>query len=401
MGDEGRFQEAWFNEAAYFRDAEFQQFSFDKAVFRGTVNFRDSKVHSSLNASQAKFLKPTLFVPFDRLKVGGDAHFDNAQFEASVSFNGADIAGNFSFKEGTCKSTAIFDGMKVSNNASFDRTVFENYATFNYLNARILSMTNAKFKGRDDKSLKWAASFTSVKVEDNTTFEETVFNGKVWLINSKFGTIKLCSIVLQDNGTEKPLKLDGMTYQSIEALVQGDGQDKKCSKNSHDISRLLEMAEYSKSAYANLENFYRAQGDLEESETVFWAQKRRERKEMLKECSLSKIIAWLWDSFLALSVGYGHNPERVLLPCIAIISIGCFVFRRKDMVLRDGKQLTEEFSPLFYSLDLFLPFIDLYAAEIWIPRKELKGRLWYMRFHAMAGWILVPVGLAALTGFID
>jgi hypothetical protein len=246
-----------------------------------------------------------------------------------------------------------------------------------------------------------------MKAEDNIDFSNAVFNGIVNLEHSRFRILKLCSVELTNHGSTKPLQLDGMTYQSIEASVQ----PKICSKNTNDLPGLLNMTSYSKSTYANVESFYRGQGGLEEADNIFIAQKKREREEMWKEFKWSKISDWsklpalLWNYFLDFFVGYGRRPERVLLLCIGIVILGWFVFRREDdMMLQKGDQPADEhlhrYSPIYYSLDLFLPFIDLYAAEIWIPRKDRKWHLRYMRIHAMLGWILVPVGLAALTGFI-
>ena len=66
-----------------------------------------------------------------------------------------------------------------------------------------------------------------------------------------------------------------------------------------------------------------------------------------------------------------------------------------------------EYSAFWYSLGLFLPVVDVRTASLWVPRYQgeradfrSKWRLLYMRLHILAGWVLVPIGIASLTGNI-
>ena len=53
-------------------------------------------------------------------------------------------------------------------------------------------------------------------------------------------------------------------------------------------------------------------------------------------------------------------------------------------------------SPFAYSLDLFLPLVNLRYDERWEPADQL--RVGYALVHAMAGWLLVPLLVASLAG---
>ena len=64
------------------------------------------------------------------------------------------------------------------------------------------------------------------------------------------------------------------------------------------------------------------------------------------------------------------------------------------------KDTSYRYSAFWYSLDLFLPFIDLQAESMWIPKKDYRLVLYYMRAHTLLGWILLPIGLAAFAGII-
>ena len=48
------------------------------------------------------------------------------------------------------------------------------------------------------------------------------------------------------------------------------------------------------------------------------------------------------------------------------------------------------------SLDQFLPGIDLGLAKLWHLSQISYGELVYYHFHKLAGWILIPIGLAAI-----
>ncbi len=61
---------------------------------------------------------------------------------------------------------------------------------------------------------------------------------------------------------------------------------------------------------------------------------------------------------------------------------------------------SRSYNALWYSLDLFLPLIDLQAASAWQPKQDRRFARNYMRVHRIFGWILIPVGLAAFTGII-
>ena len=49
----------------------------------------------------------------------------------------------------------------------------------------------------------------------------------------------------------------------------------------------------------------------------------------------------------------------------------------------------------------FLPFFDLKMASVWEPKTERRFARHYMRLHMIIGWILVPIGLLAVSGIIS
>jgi hypothetical protein len=121
-------------------------------------------------------------------------------------------------------------------------------------------------------------------------------------------------------------------------------------------------------------------------------------------------LAWysphrLWDFLLYVFVGNGYHPEWALAWSILIVGIGVIVFRPHKMVLQKPEYEGRDYGAVWYSLDLFTPAIDLETAKVWMPRHgavigPFSLRLW-MRFHRILGWIIIPIGLLALTGIIS
>jgi hypothetical protein len=80
---------------------------------------------------------------------------------------------------------------------------------------------------------------------------------------------------------------------------------------------------------------------------------------------------------------------------------GMVVVRQRDRVeLQKPENPPWNYSPFWYRLDLFIPFVDLQAANIWMPKQDCRFTRLYVRLQKIFGWILIPICLAALTGII-
>jgi hypothetical protein len=112
------------------------------------------------------------------------------------------------------------------------------------------------------------------------------------------------------------------------------------------------------------------------------------------------IIFIVLDKMQAIFLGYGRLPLPPLLWSIGIVTLGTFLFVEKTRMGRSTKEETGgvPYSRFWYSLELFLPVVDLGMAKGWRPQKRALRA--YARIHQLAGWILIPVSLAALTGAI-
>jgi hypothetical protein len=143
-----------------------------------------------------------------------------------------------------------------------------------------------------------------------------------------------------------------------------------------------------------LETSLRKHGHFEEADQVYVELRHRQGKE------LSFGFAKLWNRLLDYSVEYGKKLHRVLYIIGLFLLLGAVIFRRKYMMPRGQEgNCIRYFSP-FYSIDLFVPVINMYWTKDWMPKKEYKFVNIWMFIHAVLGWLLVPFALAVWSGII-
>ena len=148
-----------------------------------------------------------------------------------------------------------------------------------------------------------------------------------------------------------------------------------------------------------------------------------------REVSIARQEAWIgsgdlgwrgriWHRFLGLTIGHGYKPWKVLWFFLGIVILGSAVFGlaeyaglmvpAKERVYLDARypELPPEyprFQPHLYSLDVFLPIVDLHQESFWLP-KAGTGWGWavmaYLWLHILLGWVLTTVAVAGLTGLV-
>ena len=187
--------------------------------------------------------------------------------------------------------------------------------------------------------------------------------------------------------------------------------------------------------YTQLASVYRAIGQDEQANAVLVA-----RAERIGELSPLFSAQGLWYRYLGRLIGYGYEPFRAIKIGVAIVVIGTIVFAigaRRNLMAETKlaeQVLSQEneprlvsatyprFNPLVYSLDVFLPFVDLQQICYWLPGERLHGPRpsrncllhigrwslkWsgvlrtYFWFQTLAGWTLCTLLAAAVTGIVE
>ena len=134
----------------------------------------------------------------------------------------------------------------------------------------------------------------------------------------------------------------------------------------------------------------------------------------------------LWGDFLNATIGYGHRPLRTIGWSLLVILIGWPIVwaAKRAGVMRptwpENPPAREELHyqglhPLLYSLDVFLPFVNLHQERYWWPdddasgectilgrRLRMRGSLvqYYLWLQIMSGWLLSAILIAGVTGLM-
>lgn len=392
----------------FIGDVELSQSHFKKNLllngsqFDGIVNFINGVVDGELKMSSSKFINPDGEADFEGLRIGGVFDLHESVFAGNAHFIRQEIGGAMDAQNThftNPKDEISFDSIKVNGYALFKGSEFLSSATFAYANfAQNIGAEGARF-GNAYFPNQAQISFKDMKVGRNAFFHKTIFNGWVDFAHADIGEnfeatqaqfnapyrstnftgLKADVADFTRSTFRTQYVLDAMTYRELKA----------------DSPRaFVDGASYSPDAYASLESFLKRQGMEGSANSIYIAQRRRERSGLSLPGKIgSFLLDWL--------VGYGRRPWLAFVWGMVFIAIGWLVFRRrKDMEAQKPEYENRPYSAFWYSLDLFLPFVDLQAAGFWAPRRDRRLARTYVAIHTLLGWILIPIGLAAVSGLI-
>ena len=141
----------------------------------------------------------------------------------------------------------------------------------------------------------------------------------------------------------------------------------------------------------------------------------------------------LWQEALRVTIGYGYRPLRALWWVAGFVSLGAALFwwgYRAGLITPTDESAYRAFiengapprhyppfSSLVYSLENFLPVVDLYQGTYWRPNPHhhpinpwhntqvsstLPGRMLrvYLWLHILAGWMITPLFFAGVAGLL-
>jgi uncharacterized protein YjbI with pentapeptide repeats len=358
-----------------FQQANFKKsLTLDGSEFSGEVELLYCRVNGALSARSAKFTKPDKEVSFEGLRVGDDVNFNQAVFAGGASFNSLETGRDFQMNLARFNSANLlvnFESIRARNGL-FHKAEFEGPVKF----------TGAEFS----ESLE--ASGVQFRNATGPRFDDV-----------KAGTIIFDTISFRDKYPDRNgVRFEGIKFDRIAVWNNSKNEGERWS-NEHLID-IASRAEFSPEFYTGLEAFLNKVGEPEKSEDLFLGYKRRERNERLT--GLDKLKSYTLD----LLVGYGRKPYKAFIYSAFVLIVGCFVFGSKSgMELQkkeDGKDAgLPIYNPFWYSLDLLAPVIDLKAASVWTPRADRKFARNYVHIQRIFGWILIPIGLVALSGLLS
>jgi hypothetical protein len=223
--------------------------------------------------------------------------------------------------------------------------------------------------------------------------------------------VKVGGLVDEEKSWPDPgrLLIEGFTYQGFLASADADSR----------LRWIGLQPEFHSQPYRYLAKVLRENGDNAGAIEVLVAQ----------EDARFRNSSWLgraWARFLRITVGYGHEPLRTVLWSLAVIVLGWLmvVVGARAGVMRatwpDSPPPSEpagyeSLHPLLYSLDVFLPFVNLHQERYWWPdanahgdcvvlNRHLKMSGAFLRYYlwtqVIAGWLLSAIFVAGVTGLM-
>ncbi|MGE4553398.1 MAG: hypothetical protein AB7D57_09805, partial [Desulfovibrionaceae bacterium] len=235
--------------------------------------------------------------------------------------------------------------------------------------------------------------------------------------------------VLQDSPASWPepgaLRLEGFRYARIDDNSPTDFRTRK-----QWLDRLPRDGRFRPQPYEQLADVLRRAGYEEDAKLIH----------MEKHRAKVKAEQWIWRSahkrllnfLFRITVGYGYEPWRALWWMLVFVLLGWSLFSwgHQDGIMVEfqggrfkSEQLQGEYAPhpyptfnaFIYSLDAFIPLVDLHQEIYWMPNSESLQKVrirpidWYwpawtirvyLWVHILAGWVLTLLFVAGVSGLV-
>lgn len=380
---------ATFKKDAIFTYGDFRKrIAFNGSTFEGVANLAGARIGGNADFTDAQFKQKA---SFNSTQVDGDALFNPATFEGETDFTGAYIGGYAVFTKAQFKQKVSFNGTQVDWLAFFNPATFEGEADFKRTRIGHSFLFNeAKFKKE--------ASFDGAHIEGDTYFPGTVFADNVSFQGTSFK-----AIFFEYNGkVMAPLKakidLRGCKYDRIDPISIWE--------------QLMEYLEpYDRQPFTQLEETFRMSGEDGLVNDVYYERKRREsgQKKLQKNPGI-----WLMDRLHWLLTGYGVRLQYLIVWIILLLAIGTVIFHLNGAVIPnpnlksppewDSQNALSYLEAFWVSFSTFLP-VEIPSGADWIPSSQIYGLLGikfttFATLLKLTGWILVPVGIAGISGLL-
>jgi hypothetical protein len=376
-----------------------------KSMFCSAVDFGSAQVHRTMELENADFCDTASFAG---MTVDGMVYLDNSVFVAGADFTDVNVSGtvqayNASFVDDQVRShpnrTACPDrtpprSVEAAQLIKEDRAKLDRCGRPAQKELGAKSLAETKFQQTNiEGSLILVDSHVGVLIARQLRAGHDLqllrdrFEGRVDLSSSSIGKdLRLVAPAFSDHD----IGLDGMSYGAIMTALPG--ATAKSDQTWAALQPIIERSAFNRDVYKRLEDYFENRGEARLADDVFITMKKRER-EMLP------VPQRAWNMVQWAVLGYGRYPGMAFFWSAVAVVMGIAVFKESRMIARKGKAPTS-FSRFWYSLDAFLPLTHLDAVDEWAPQPDQKAIWFYFRCHQLLGWILIPLGLASITGII-
>ena len=417
---------------------------FDRVTFQGDVKFGGADIQDDAFFVSTDFESGASFLA---LNIGGSAYFDfpyneedgrGADFMGACTFNTAKVGQSAFFDRCNFSSGVDFGAVAVGKDCSFMGTTFEQDVSFD--GSKIEGKTlfhGTRFSGRAylvRVTFGSEAHFQDAYLGRNgfiDYYEGTVFDGLASFNGSKFTSGLYLDSEIQTYGTfnralperserrvssdrfNGPIDLRGCTYDHIHVAAWDFLLEKYIQflqdKYKDDYEQFIQHPGlFDPQPYVQLEKALRAVADSHGADKVYYKRRVQESK---RKSGHYSVLDWV----SRILVGYGVGYRELFGWIAAFIIVGMVIFQfpgavRPAVDIDPAKPIPEPIKAACVDLrdcdvdwleaagvsaNTFLP-IQLPIGETWEPSYVVPASL-----MKLAGWIIVPLGVAALTGLLQ
>jgi hypothetical protein len=360
---------------------------------------------------------------FSHVKGDLALHFGHS---GALSIFRASIGGDFDCRGADFTGSGVTDTISAQESAIGGDAIFaQNFTTDGILYFRLarigrsLSFNSARFVGNGETGLD---------------AQRAIVAGPLYWVDiahtphTKLDLENASAASLFDDRASWPtpgnLDLDGFTYGQFGGDSPADS-----------VARLewlaLQPVGYRPQPYAQLAKALKESGRTEGEIEVLIAERIAQRRS-----GHLSLPARAWNLLLQGTIGYGYRPLRALWWITGFVLLGTMLFGwgyragvmtpsqpdAYEAFARGGTPPVHypHFNALVYSLENFLPVVDLHLESHWRPNTRervlmdpasgewgtksatMASKLlrWYLWFHILAGWVLTPLMFAGLSGLI-
>lgn len=350
----------------------FGKIKFYKTLFKGAANFSDVVVHGVFNADQAIFQSESTI--FSGLKVGQGAFFIGTIF-----------FGGLVLKEGQLNDLVIRGLHRLSKGGLpleeivLNRTKIAHRLTIEDVEVNKFDVRNLEVKG--------PAELRRMVIKGEADFRDAAF------YHLQVAEISWLDPLQVQKNTE--IYLDGMSYDSLTTKARPEQVE-----NWPALLAWLSLSHFNTQNYGQLDAFFQRCALRQWADKVHIAGKRRE----LGKLSWWTPARWLTQFFWGLLAGYGRKPGRTLWISLGLIIFGAFLLNPAEVLAPEFLNSLAGYQdnaahPI--ALRLIVSFCNFVSAipgwssylTVTAPEFHLFVFLWVQR---ICGWILIPIGLAAV-----
>jgi hypothetical protein len=380
------------------------------------------------------------YADFRQIRVSGEINFGSAQFEGGTDFYNARIDGPAFFRKDFCKAFRRTKDKSVGwPNEVFKGVTFNNPKDEQNWSARFrdayfggeINFHAAQFKGPANfsylKCMGLAFFCSSSKSQTTTSTFPCKFSKELDFEGARFATsLRLDLAIFSDSDAvnfrdchvaeslvfrrsfPKKLLLTGCTYKRIEC----DNYELVISglNNFNNARSERESAgnAFDRSSWIQFESTLRGDGEVKWADRAYRARMRKERRDALPW------YAWAPSFFWDLGAAYGTSSWRLFLISLAIFVAGVSVYYTGELqqVNPIGNEVAKfepgTFDGCWWTSKQFERAVEVSLYQI-SPLKlpvgeEFKpheGRMWFAVLEKFMGWLLIPLLVASLGGFLN